>query len=301
MEDYNNYQQSSFISGLDNDTVNALNSVTRNFNDEFMNGASTSGFRAYRDGKDEEGNQTKDKSQLASTGQNLAGIASGVNNTAQLINNIITPKLTQYVVSYVSNVVMSYMVDATTEMLKFDPGMVTSVAGGLMQQYIIGPSQIMSELLKPREKMNDELIKDTQKQLFDKINKTIGDTVGKVTKDINKKLDDINPAIAEIAYYSQMGPVWVNSKVELLVNKVTENCLSGIGQARDNLKKQKDEMIEKVADGIAKQMASKANDKVKKATKKQIDDLNKIKQDALNKVKTQIINVKLKLFALIGA
>jgi len=301
MEDYNNYQQSSFISGLDKDTLNALKSVTRNFNDEFMNGASTSGFRAYRDGKDEEGNATKDKSQLAYIGQNLAGITSGINNANQLINNIITPKLTQYVVSYVSNVVMSYMVDATKEMLSFDPGMVTSVASTLMQQYIINPSQIMSELLKTREQMNDELVKDAQKAIFDKINSKIGDTVGKVTKEINKKLEDINPAIAEISYYSQMGPAWVNSKVELVVNKTIDNCLSGIGQARDNLKKQKDEMIESVAQGIAQKMAGDINDKTKKVTKEQIDKLNKTKQDALNKVKTQIINVKLKLFALIGA
>ena len=293
MEDYNNYQQSSFISGLDKDTVNALKSVQRNFNDDFINGASTSGFRAYKESGDE--------SYLGSTSENLSGILNGVNNANQLINNIITPKLTQYVVSYVSNIVMTYMADATKEMLSFNPGMVTSVASTLIQKYIIGPSQIMSELLKTREQMNDELVKDSQKEILDNINSKIGDTVGKVTKEINEKLEDINPKIAEISYYSQMGPAWVNSKVELLVNKVTENCLSGIGKARDNLKKEKDEMIEKVADGIAQQMANKTNEKTKKATKEQIDKLNKTKQDAINKVKTQIINVKLKLFALIGA
>ena len=293
MEDYNNYQQNNVISGLDNDTVNALKAAQRNFNDEFMNGASTSGFREYK--------KYNDESYLGSTSENLSGIVSGVNSSAQLINNIITPKLTQYVMSYVTNVVTSYMADAVKEMMSFDPGMVTSVAGGLMQKYIIGPSQIMSELLKTRESINDELIQDTQKELFSKINEKIGDTVGKVTDEIKEKINSINPAIAEISYYSQMGPAWVESKVNLLTNKVITNCVSGIGKARDTLKKQKDDMINNVAEGIARQMAGVVNDKTKKVTKEQIDTLNKTKQDAMNQVKVQITNVKLKLYALVGA
>lgn len=292
MEDYSN-GQSGFISGLDNETVNAMNSAKKNFNDDFLNGASTSGFREYK--------ETGDKTKLASTGENLSGVVNGVAASAQLIDSVITPKLTTYITSYVSNVVMSYMADAMTEMLSFDPSAVVSMAGGLMQQYIIGPSQIMSELLKPRESINDEMLNDVQNKLMDKINEKIGDTVGKVTDEINKKLEGINPAIAEVSYYAQMGPEWMQSKIDLVTKKVVENCLSGIGTARDTVKKQKDDLIKNLAEKEAKRMAEKVNDQVAKTTKEKIDALNKQKQDAMNKVKTQIINVKLKLFALIGA
>ena len=293
MEDFGNYQQSGMISGLDNETISALKQVKKNFNDEFMNGSSTSGFRQYT--------YTGNKSYLASSGENLSGILNGVNNAQQLIDKVITPKLISYVTSYVSNVVMSYMSNAITDMLSFDAGAIPTKAAEIMQEYIIGPGQIMQELLKTRESMNDELMQETQMQMINKINDKIGEGVGKVTDEINKIMDDINPTIAEISYYSQMGPVWVQSKLDLATQKIVENALSGIGQARDKLNKIKEDAIENMAEQKGKDLANKANDKIKRGLKDKLDEVNKQKQDAMNKVKTQITNVKLKLFALIGA
>ena len=293
MEDFGNYQQSGIISGLDNETISALKQVQKNFNDEFMNGSSTSGFRQYK----ESGN----KSYLASSGENLSGVLNGINNAQQLIDSVITPKLISYVTAYVSNVVMSYMSNAITDMLSFDAGAIPTKAAEIMQEYIIGPGQIMQELLKTRESMNDELMQETQMQMINKINDKIGEGVGKVTDEINKIMDDINPTIAEISYYSQMGPVWVQSKLDLATQKIVENALSGIGQARDKLNKIKEDAIENMAEQKGKDLANKANDKIKKGLKDKLDEVNKQKQDAMNKVKTQITNVKLKLFALIGA
>lgn len=293
MEDFGNYQQSGMISGLDNETISALKQVKKNFNDEFMNGSSTSGFRQYT--------YTGNKSYLASSGENLSGVLNGINNAQQLIDKVITPKLISYVTAYVSNVVMSYMSNAITDMLSFDAGAIPTKAAEIMQEYIIGPGQIMQELLKTRESMNDELMQETQMQMINKINDKIGEGVGKVTDEINKIMDDINPTIAEISYYSQMGPVWVQSKLDLATQKIVENALSGIGQARDKLNKIKEDAIENMAEQKGKDLANKANDKIKRGLKDKLDEVNKQKQDAMNKVKTQIINVKLKLFALIGA
>lgn len=293
MEDFNNYQQSGIISGLDNETVSALKSAQKNFNDDFMNGASTSGFRKYKDSKDE--------NDLASTGENLQGILNGINSANQLIDSVITPKLTTYVTSYVTNIVMSYMTQATTEMLSFNLGVIASEAAKIMPAYLIGAGELMQELLKPRELMNDELVKDAEKEIVENINSMIGDTVGKMTDEVNKILDDINPTIAEIAYYSQMGPVWMQSKLDLAIGKIVEKSVSKIGTFRDTLIMKKEEAINNVAVGQAKGLADKANDKIKTQLKDNLDKLNKSKQDALNKVKTQLINVKLKLFALIGA
>ena len=267
MEDFGNYQQSGIISGLDNETISALKQVQKNFNDEFMNGSSTSGFRQYK----ESGN----KSYLASSGENLSGVLNGINNAQQLIDSVITPKLISYVTAYVSNVVMSYMSNAITDMLSFDAGAIPTKAAEIMQE--------------------------TQMQMINKINDKIGEGVGKVTDEINKIMDDINPTIAEISYYSQMGPVWVQSKLDLATQKIVENALSGIGQARDKLNKIKEDAIENMAEQKGKDLANKANDKIKKGLKDKLDEVNKQKQDAMNKVKTQITNVKLKLFALIGA
>jgi len=293
MEDFGNYQQSGMISGLDNETISALKQVQKNFNDEFMNGSSTSGFKKYE--------KSKDKNDLASSGENLSGVLNGINNTQQIIDSIITPKLVSYVTAYVSNVVMSYMSNAITDMLSFDAGAIPTKAAEIMQEYIIGPGQIMQELLKTRESMNDELMQETQMQMINNVNAKIGEGVGKVTDEINKIMDDINPTIAEISYYSQMGPVWVQSKLDLATQKIVENALSGIGQARDKINKMKEDAIENMAEQKGKDQANKTNDKVKRGLKDKLDEVNKQKQDAMNKVKTQITNVKLKLFALIGA
>ena len=293
MEDYGNGQQGGIISGLDAQTVSAMKSAQKNFNNDFMNGSSTSGFREYK--------ESGDKSKLASSGENLSGALNGVNNAAQLIDSVITPKLTTYVTSYVTNVVMTYMSEAMVDMLSFDAGAVVGKAGEFMQKYIIGPGEIMQELLKPREALNDELIKDAENQLMDQINDKIGDTVGKMTDKVNKIMESVNPTIAGISYYAQMGPIWMQSKLDLAIGKIVENALSGIGQARDTVNKQKEDLINNLAEKQAQKLADNVNQKVKEQSKDQIDKLNKTKQDALNKVKTQLINVKLKLFALIGA
>lgn len=286
MEDYSN-GQSGIMAGLDHETVNAMKASQKNFNDDFINGAGTSGFKEYKEN--------------SSIGENLSGTAAGIGAAANLINNVVTPNLVTYVTSYVTNVVMSYMTEATTEMLSFDPSIITSKAAGFMQNYILGPSEILKELTNPRESLNDLKVEDAQNELFGKISEKINEKVGKVTGEITKKLETIQPTIASISYYSQMGPAWMQSKIDLAIQKIVENCCSEIGKARDNLIAEKNKLIDNIADKKAKELGEKANDKVKKASKDTIDKANKAKQDAMNKVKTQIINVKLKLFALIGA
>lgn len=293
MEDYGNGQQSGIISGLDNETVSAMKNAQKNFNDDFMNGASTSGFRDYK--------KSGNKDDLGSVGENLSGIVNGVNNASQLIDSIITPKLVSYCTAYITNVVTTYMADAVTDILSVDASAIVARAGGFLQDYIIGPAQIMQELLSPREALNDQLVADMQNELVEKINEKIGEKVSKITEKAQEQLDKINPTIAAISYYSQMGPVWVQSKLDLAIGKIVENSLSGIGQARDDAIKQRDELIDNLAKKKAEEMSTKINDTTTKGVKKQLDDLEKKKQDALNKVKVQITNVKLKLFALIGA
>ena len=274
MEDFGNYQQSGIISGLDNETVSAMKATQKNFNDDFINGNSTSGF---------------------------VGILNGVNAANNLIDSVITPKLVTYVTSYVTNIVMSYMTQSVTEMLSFDGSKIISYASKLMPNYLLSAGDILQNLLKTRESMNDELLNDTQQELFNKVNDEISKQVGNITDTVNKQLEKIGPTISNISYYSQMGPVWMSSKLDLATSKIIEQSMKTIGDGRDRVIKQRDKLIERVADAEAKKLAEKQNDKLQKQTKDQLDELEKKKQDAMNKVKTQLINVKLKLFAIIGA
>lgn len=283
MEDFNNYQQSGIISGLDNETVSAMKAAQTNWNDAFKDGATTDTFKEQ------------------STGENMSGIANGIGNSAQLIESVITPNLVTYAVSYVTNVLTSYMTETITSMVAFDGSAIISYAGQMMPQYLLTAGDILNNLLQPRELLNDMQLQDMQNQLIDQINNVIGDKIKVVTDKINEGLEKIGPAIADISYYSQLGPAWVQSKIDLAIGQAVKTPIKGMTEARDAVNKQKEELIKNIGDKMGKKLADKANEKIKKTSKATLDEVEKKKQEAMAKAKTLIINVKLKLFALIGA
>ena len=282
MEDYG-FQQKGILEGLDADTVSAMKAAQKNWNEEFKNGATTDTFKER------------------SVSENMSGIATGISNSAQLINDLITPNLANYVMSYVSNELTSYMTEVITDMVSFDGSRIMSYATALMPNYLLQAGTIMNELLKPRELLNDLLVDDMQKELIDKFNKIIGDKIKVVTDKVNEGLEKVAPAIADIAYYSQMGPVWVQDKIDIAVNQAVESPKKGMTIARNAVNKEKDKFVENIGNKLAKKLADKVNAKTKEELKDKLDEVEKKKQEAIAKAKTLVINVKLKLFALIGA
>ena len=291
MEDYGNGQQNGIMAGLDYDTVNAMKAAEKNWNNDFMSagGENNGKWQKYED-------QNEDNS----TGENLQLIAQGITNSAQLINNIITPNLTTYVSSYVSEVVMTYMSEAMVSMLSFDGSMIISKAMSIMPDYLLTAGAIMNELLKSNESMTDELINNTLNDLTSTINKVIGDKVKVVTDEINEKLAGINDEIGSIAFYATQGPAFVQQKIDLAIKKTVETCFKGIATARDAVNTEKEKIIDSIATKKAEELANKTNDQIRQQTKDKLDQINQKKKDAMNKAKTVIINAKLKLMALIG-
>lgn len=282
MEDYG-FQQTGIISGLDANTVSAMKAAQANWNDEFKNGASIETFR--------------DKS----VQENMSGISEGISNSMQLINSVITPNLVTYVTSYITNTLTSYMTECITEMISFDGSSIMSYATSMMPNYLLQAGTIMQELLQPRELLNDLKIEDMQKQLIGKFNDFLGDKVKIVTDKISEGLEKVGPAISDISYYSQMGPSWIQSKVNLAVEQATIAPIKAMTDAKDAVNKEKEKIVQNIGIKMAEKLAKKTNDTIKKTTKEQLDEIEKKKQEAMAKAKTLIINVKLKLFALIGA
>lgn len=283
MEDYQNYQQSGIISGLDANTVSAMKAAETNWNDAFKNGATTDTFRQQ------------------SVQENMSGIANGLNNSAQLIESVITPNLVTYTVSYITNVLTSYMTECITEMVSFDGSAIMNYASQMMPNYLIDGAEIMNKLLQPRELLNDMQLQDLQNQLMDQINNVIGDKIKVVTDKINDGLEKVAPAISDISYYSQLGPAWVQSKIDLAIKQAVESPIKGMTEAKAAVNKQKEDLIKKIGDKMANKLANEASQKIKESSKKGLDEIEKKKAEAMAKAKTVIINVKLKLFALIGA
>lgn len=291
MEDYGNSQQNSIMAGLDYETVNAMKAAEKNWNDDFVNsGGENNGkwqkYQGQRDDRD--------------VGENLSGIVSGITNSAQLIDSIITPKLTTYVTSYISEVVMSYMADAMIDMLSFDGSVILSKAKSIMPDYLLTSGEIMNELLKPSESINEELMNNTLNDLTDQINKTIGDKVNVVSNEIKEKLNSVSDEIGSIAFYATQGPAFLQQKIDLYIKKTVETCCKGIAKARNGVNTEKEKIIESISSKKAEELANKANDQIRQQTKDKLDQAEQKKKDAMNKAKTVIINAKLKLMALIG-
>ena len=301
MEDYGNNQY-GIISGLDNDTLSAMKSAQKNWNDDFQNGNTTNVFTNVF--INENGSYTYSYTYLhnndKSTGENLTGVLTGIANTNQMLNDIISTKLVTYVTAYMTNVMMTYLQSSIVEMISFDGSSILTYATASMPKYLLKSGVIMNELLKTKEELSEDLLKDTQNQLVEKINGTISENVKNITDQINLQLDKINPAIGEIAYYSQMGPVWMQSKIDLAIKKIMEPGIKGITYVRDKVNTQKNTMIETIGNKMGEKLANRANEKLRIKTKEELDKANKEKQEAMTKVKTNIINAKLKIMAIIG-
>lgn len=230
-----------------------------------------------------------------------AGIGGAVQNVGATVDfTANAPALATYVLSYVTNIVTSYLTQATVDMLSIDASQIATNAAKKMPSFIKSPGEIMGELLKDAEDIMEELNKQGDLNVVNSLNNMVGDQVGKLTNKINDKLSYVNDTIGDISKYAYMGPAWMKSKIDLATKKIIESSCKEIGKTRDSVKQNVQDQIDTMAEGMAEKMADDANTKVKEQSKEKIDKANKEKAKATTKAKTAITNAKLKLMALIG-
>jgi len=273
MEDFGNGQSNNIFPGLDNETISAMQSVQQNWNDDFQNGNST----------------------------DLGGVAVGISNSLQLIDSIITPKLISYTTSYITYILTSYLQESTVEMLSFDASEIISYSAYVTPKFLLTTGAIMNELLKPKEDISEEQIKKADDENNKAINDAISKGVEQVSTKVSEQLEKINPTIKEIAKYSQMGPVWIKSKMDVAIKKIIEPGIKAITVGKNAVNKQKEDMIKSLGQKMGERLAEDTNEGVKKTLKEKIDKQNKEKQKSIAKAKTNVINAKLKIMALVGA
>lgn len=231
---------------------------------------------------------------------NLKGAAVGINSSLNMINEIITPKLVTYVTTYMTNVVATYTQRAVVQMLSFDAQEIVSMATKLMPNYIKTPAAIMKELLSTTEDISKIEIELKQNEMMSKFNNILGKKAAMISDAALKGLEKCNNEIAAVSYYTQMGPAWVNDKIEKVINESLKFTLGYIGKARDFVDKEKNKLVYNLSNEMSKQLALKANKALETTTKEKLDQIENKKQMALNKAKTMITKAKLMLFALIG-
>ena len=231
-------------------------------------------------------------------GAGIGGMVQNVGAAMDFTAN--APAFATYVVSYVTNIVTSYLTQATVDMLSIDASQIAANAGKMIPDFIKDPGEIMGELLKNSEDVMDEVNKQLELKEMDAINGAINNQVGKLTNKINDKLSKVNGIITDISKYTYMGPSWIKNKVDIATKKIVDSSCKEISKIRDNTKQNIQEQIDSFAKTKAKKIADETNAKVQEQYKENIDKANKEKAKAMTKAKTAITNAKLKLMALIG-
>jgi len=261
---------SNIFPGLDSETFNALKASEKNWNTSFKNSGKTA----------------------------LAGTASALVKNVDFAAK--APQFATYVANYVTTSVMSYLTESITDMLSINPGNIMSYATQMMPNFIIQPGQIMQELLKTKESIDDDIGQEMLKNNIDRINKEVQGKIAKLSGGINEKLSYVTSKISSITQHAEMGPAWIKEKTDVETKKILDTCFNEIGKVRDTTKRNIQDTINNYGVGLGQQLADKINKQVKKKSKEQLDEINIQKQKALNKAKTAITNAKLKLMALIG-
>jgi len=268
---------SNIFPGLDTDTLNTLKASEKNWNTSFKNSGKTA---------------------LGNTTGALGNAAGALTKNVDFASK--APQFATYVANYVMTSVTSYLTESITDMLSINPGNIMSYATQMMPNFIIQPGQIMQELLKSKESINEDMGQKMLQDGIGRLNKELNTQVSKISGSITEKLGKVNDKIMSIAEHAEMGPAWVKEKTDVETKKILDTCFNEIGKVRDNVKKNIQDTINNYGVGLGKQLADKVNKKVKEQSKEQLDKINIQKQKALNKAKTAITNAKLKLMALLG-
>ena len=149
---------SNIFPGLDTDTLNTLKASEKNWNTSFKNS-----------GKTALGNAT-------------GALAKNVDFASK------APQFATYVANYVMTSVTSYLTESITDMLSINPGNIMSYATQMMPNFIIQPGQIMQELLKAKESIDEDMGQKMLQDGIGRLNKEMNTQVSKITGSITEKL-----------------------------------------------------------------------------------------------------------------
>ncbi len=236
----------------------------------------------------------------ATVQENLSGMTTSLTNSLNMIDQIITPKLVTYIGNYMATTVMTYTQKAMVDMMSFDPSEIVSLATQLMPNYITTPGQMMQMLLNNNDSISDNEIKKAEEEMMNKFNDKLAAGTAGIAKFANKQLEKCNNEIGMLSYYMQLGPAWVDQKIDKIVSSSLDTTLKYIGTTRDSVIKERNKFIKNVADNMARKLARQTNKKLETMTKQKIDELNTKKTEALAKADTMIQKAKLIIFGLLG-
>lgn len=205
------------------------------------------------------------------------------NAVVEVIQFIIAD-LIQTVVSYAMRVFQTYV----------SPDFVIGLAQDIVTQSLRytaektrNPAEILEEIKKDRTKIIEDEAEKKKKEGQLALVKDINDTLAKVTKDVQKVMDEIQPYTSEIAKYMEMGPDYALTQLENLYNKYLNMGISIVDQQLGKV----NQMIDDYVDSGAKATGYFAAQKINSLQEKQLKKVAAIADTKLQQVKIKALSL----------
>jgi hypothetical protein len=195
---------------------------------------------------------------------------------------------------------MSYTQQAIIDILSFDAREIIDMGMKLVPDYVKTPSEILKELLSDNESITNSEVEKAEEDLRNAFNDKLSYYAGKISDFGVKQLEKVNKELCMISYYSNMGPAWLNDRVQDAVSTSVSFSMKYIGIARNKAMEERAKFVEMMSRELAHRVATQECKKLEVLGKEKIDKANQKKTEALSKAKTQIQQAKLIIFGILG-
>lgn len=214
--------------------------------------------------------------------------------------NALANKIINLVVNDISMHAASYLGEKVGDLLTPpSPADIMSRATSYMGKYVKKPGDVVKELTQNKESHDEEDEKKEQEKQAKEVDEKVKKETGKTKEGVKKTINDVKEWLQDLPKYISQGPAWVEQQVNAIDKRGRGTIEQQIAKPFDNLKKEKEQFINGMADKLARKMAKKTNDKVYKETneklKKPITAAQKAKAKAISKAKDALFDLKSKI------
>lgn len=223
----------------------------------------------------------------------IAGNTALAIQTAQQLPILLTKEITAYTTQKLGEVMGTVL-----KMPSISD--ITDRAKSIMTTYVDTPEKILANLGKSSEDLNEELGEKDKESKLKKTQQKINDTMGKVNSYVSSVSSLVQEKAAMIVSYAGEGPKFLQDKCNLVEKEAKQFISEQCNKALELTNKYKQEAIESIATGAAKQLATATNAEQTRLIKNKLTKVEKTKTKATTAAKAAVGKALLKLYSLVG-
>jgi hypothetical protein len=223
-----------------------------------------------------------------------AGPLPDVQELASQISTKLISHVTSYATSYVTSKMTALLTPPT-------PADLTSRAMTYISAYMENVADILKKLTSTEEALRDIKAAKININVMGFLQQIISTVTAEVQKKISYLIGDTVPQwMQNVVSYISQGPKWVQAQVDMIDDYACGQVAQYVGEQSAKLFKQKEDMLNKLAEAEAKKLAKIANDKLFDKLSQKLKVVQQKKIAAINAAKAVVKAALLELKAMLG-